>query len=410
MHISWQDNRFSKFYQHPASSPEKFSLEATAKVRAFHSSFPQYQPTPLRSLSRLAELLGVGGIYVKDESFRFGLNAFKGLGGSYAMGKYLAECLGMDISELPFSRLTGAEVKARLGDITFATTTDGNHGRGVAWTAKMLQQKAVVYMPKGSTEYRLEAIRQEGAEAEIMDWNYDDTVRYTARRAAEEGWVIVQDTAWEGYEEIPLWIMQGYATSAMEACQQLSDFKVKRPTHVFLQAGVGSFAGAVQAFLVNAYPENPPKVIIVEPNAADCLFRSAAAGDGKARFVGGEMNTIMAGLACGEPNSIGWHILRRHAELFVSCPDWTAARGMRVLGNPVGNDERVISGESGAVTTGAASLLATLPSLAQTRQKLGLDENAQVLVFSTEGDTDSKKYRSIVWDGAYPSPDGEEEK
>ena len=404
MHISWQDNRFSKFYQHPASSPEKFSLEETAKVRAFHSSFPQYQPTPLRSLSRLAELLGVGGIYVKDESFRFGLNAFKGLGGSYAMGKYLAECLGMDISELPFSRLTGAEVKARLGDITFATTTDGNHGRGVAWTAKMLQQKAVVYMPKGSTEYRLEAIRQEGAEAEIMDWNYDDTVRYTARRAAEEGWVIVQDTAWEGYEEIPLWIMQGYATMADEALEQLKqDHALTAPSHVMIQAGVGSLAGMLQGVLAARYGEERPRLAVVEARSADCLYRSAVANDGRPHAVGGDLNTIMAGLACGEANYMGWELLRDYGEFFFSCSDEVAARGMRVLGNPLRGDAQVISGESGAVPLGLLSLLLERSEWREAKEMMGLTSQSQILLFSTEGDTDPQRYRDVVWDGSYSS-------
>ena len=393
-----------------AAEVKAFATADIARVRAFHQSFNGYRPTPLRKLTCLAKSLGVAGFYVKDESYRFGLNAFKVLGGAYAIGKFLAERLQMDIADLSFEMLRSPEIKQKLGEVTFVTATDGNHGRGVAWAAAQLGQKSVVYMPKGSSEERLRNICKEGAQASITDLNYDDAVRLAAEQARKNGWVVVQDTAWDGYYDIPLWIMQGYATSAMEACQQLSDFKVDRPTHVFLQAGVGSFAGAIQAFLVNAYPDNPPKVIIVEPNAADCLFRSAAAVDGQARFVGGEMNTIMAGLACGEPNSIGWHVLRRHSELFLSCPDWVAARGMRVLGNPVGDDVRVISGESGAVTTGAASLMATLPSLSPVRQKLGLDQNAQVLVFSTEGDTDSKKYRSIVWDGAYSSPSDEEEK
>ena len=393
-----------------AIETQAFTLKDIAKVRAFHQSFGGYRPTPLRKLTCLAAALGVGGFYVKDESYRFGLNAFKVLGGAYAIGRFLAGRLQMDIADLSFEMLRSPEIKQKLGEITFVTATDGNHGRGVAWAATQLGQKSVVYMPKGSSKERLINIRKEGGEASITDLNYDDAVRLAAKQARQNGWIVVQDTAWEDYYDIPLWIMQGYATSAMEACQQLTDLQVSRPTHVFLQAGVGSFAGAVQAFLVHAYPDQPPKVIIVEPNAADCLFRSAAARDGKARFVGGEMNTIMAGLACGEPNDIGWNILRQHSEMFLSCPDWVAARGMRVLGNPIGTDARIVSGESGAVTTGAASLLATSSSMSQTRRELGLDETSQVLVFSTEGDTDSKKYRSIVWDGAYPSPADEEEK
>lgn len=382
---------------------DEFSASQLAKVLRFHRSFAGYRPTPLRSLNCLADMLGLGGLYVKDESYRFGLNAFKVLGGSYAIGRYLADRLGADIGELTFEDFNSPESKKKLGTVTFVTATDGNHGRGVAWAAARLGQKAVVYMPKGSSRRRLENIRREGAEASITAFNYDDAVRFAAEQAQKYGWVIIQDTAWEGYCDIPLWIMQGYATIAMEAHDQLLAYNVERPTHVFLQAGVGSFAGAIQAFFANAYPDSPPKVIIVEPNAADCIFRSVVANDGQPRFVGGDMSTIMAGLACGEPNVIGWEIIRNHSDMCISCPDWVAARGMRVLGNPIGNDAKIISGESGAVTTGIVSLLMTRPTLAEARQALGLDASSHVLVFSTEGDTDPEKYRSIVWDGEYPS-------
>lgn len=374
-----------------------------AKVLNFHHSFAGYSPTPLCNLASLAKKIGLAGFYVKDESYRFGLNAFKVLGGAYAIGRYLADRLEMDISDLSFEKLKSPEIKQRLGEVTFVTATDGNHGRGVAWAASQLGQKSVVYMPKGSSEERLRNIQNEGATASITDLNYDDAVRLAAENAEKYGWVVIQDTAWEGYHDIPLWIMQGYATSAKEAYQQLLDIQVSQPTHVFLQAGVGSFAGAVQAFLVNTYPDNPPKVVIVEPNAADCLFRSAEADDGEPRFVGGSMNTIMAGLACGEPNLIGWEFLKRYSTMFISCPDWIAATGMRVLGNPIGTDTRVISGESGAVTAGMVYLLMTSPALAEVRQALCLDNSSEVLIFSTEGDTDAKKYRSVVWDGEYPN-------
>jgi diaminopropionate ammonia-lyase len=384
------------------SSIDKFTTAEIAKVMDFHRSFAEYSPTPIRKLDGLANSLGLSGFYVKDESYRFGLNAFKVLGGLYAIGRYLADRLGMDIADLSFEKLNSPDIRKKLGEVTFVTATDGNHGRGVAWAAAHLGQKSVVYMPKGSAEERLINIQREGAEASITDLNYDDAVRLAASKAKEYGWVVIQDTAWEGYIDIPLWIMQGYATMAMEAYQQLMEYREK-PTHVFLQAGVGSLAAAVQAVLVNVYPDAPPKVIIVEPNSADCIYRSFKANDGQAKFVGGDMSTIMAGLACGEPNIIGWEILKNYSQMGISCPDWVAARGMRILGNPIGNDARVVSGESGAVTTGIVSLLMTRPELADARNELGLDESSRVLVFSTEGDTDPRKYRSIVWDGEYHS-------
>ncbi|HBG0443264.1 diaminopropionate ammonia-lyase [Clostridioides difficile] len=377
--------------------------EEITKVRNFHKSFPQYKETPLANLEGLAKKLGVAGVYVKDESYRFGLNAFKVLGGSYSMGKYLAQRLDTDISELGYDKLTSDEIKEKLGEITFFTATDGNHGRGVAWTANKLGQKSVVLMPKGSSEFRLNKIKGEGADASITDLNYDDAVRLANDYAeADDHGVMVQDTAWDGYEEIPAWIMQGYGTMAQEAIEQLKEYGVDRPTHVFVQAGVGSLAGAVQGYVASIYDECPITVV-VEADEADCYYKSAEAGDGKPRFVGGDMPTIMAGLACGEPNTIGFEVLKNHATAFVSAPDWVSAKGMRTLGNPLNGDEKVISGESGAVTTGLLVAAMEREDLADLRKDLKLDENSRILLISTEGDTDSDKYRSIVWDGEYPS-------
>jgi len=385
------------------ASTELFNKKAIEKAINFHRTFPDYQPTPLRELSKLANNLGVGGIYVKDESYRFGLNAFKALGGSYAIGRYLAKRLNKDISELPFEVLTSPEVKEQLGDITFATTTDGNHGRGIAWTARQLRQKSVVYMPKGSSQYRLERIRSEGATAEITDMNYDDAVRMTAAEAEKHGWVVVQDTSWEGYEEIPSWIMQGYGTMAAESIEQLNNLGIEKPTHIFVQAGVGALAGSVQGYFASLFKEGRPETVIVEADQADCLYKSALAADGRPRVVGGDMATVMAGLACGEPNLIGWNILRDYSDVFVSCPDWVAAKGMRVLANPLLGDPKVISGESGAVTAGLLSTLMIDEGLKEAREALHLDEKSQILLFNTEGNTDPFKYRSIVWDGELPS-------
>lgn len=392
-----------KVVQYERKAGPKFNLnflnlESAKKVRSFHASFPVYRETPLVELKNTAKAMGLGSIYVKDESYRFGLNAFKVLGGSYAIGNYLAKRLGKSITEMPFDKLISEEVRKELGDITFVTATDGNHGRGVAWTAKQLQQKSVVYMPKGSAEERLKNIRAEGADASITDLNYDEAVRLANTQADQKGWVMVQDTAWEGYEDIPGWIMQGYGTMGYEAYTQLPE----KPTHIFLQAGVGSMAGAVAGFFAAAYGEDRPIITIVEPNKADCIFRTAEAADGTLHFVTGDMDTIMAGLACGEPCSIGWNVLRDYADNFISCPDYAAAQGMRLLGNPEAGDTKVISGESGASAFGCVAEIMRDPALAELRKKLKLDENSRVLFFSTEGDTDKENYKSIVWDGAYP--------
>lgn len=400
--IEWTANPMKRT-DGPMASVEFLSKQEIGKVRNFHKSFSEYQETPLRSLDTLAGVLGVAGVYVKDESYRFGLNAFKVLGSSYAVGNYLAKKLGKDISEVSFADLISPAVKQKLGDITFTTATDGNHGRGLAWTANRLQQKSVVYMPKGSSVKRLNAIKGEGAEAYITEYNYDDAVRLSASQAQKHGWVIVQDTAWEGYEDIPAWIMQGYGTMAAEALDQLNRMEVERPTHIFVQAGVGSLAGAVQGFFASVFRKDRPITVIVEADRAACLYKSAQVGDGKPQFVGGDMDTIMAGLACGEPNTISWEILRDYSDLFVSCSDWVTALGMRVLSSPAGSDPRIISGESGAVTSGLLYLILREKGLESLREKLKLDRNSRVLLFSTEGDTDPEKYASIVWGGEYPA-------
>lgn len=215
--------------------------------------------------------------------------------------------------------------------------------------------------------------------------------------------VIVQDTAWDGYEEIPAWIMQGYGTMASESADQLRQMGMNRPTHVFVQAGVGSLAGAVIGYYANLFPNDPPKFIVMEAQAADCLYRGALAGDGAPRMVDGDLTTIMAGLACGEPNTISWDILRNHVSAFVSCPDWVSARGMRMLGVPVKGDPVVISGESGAVGMGLIAALMENDEYQDLRQAIGLDRFSQVLLFSTEGNTDPMKFRKVLWDGEYPT-------
>jgi len=376
--------------------------DVAKKVLKFHSSFEQYEETPLVELKELAKYLGLKDLFVKDESHRFGLNAFKVLGGSFTIGQYIANKLGKNIEELPYKTLISDEIKKELGEITFITATDGNHGRGIAWTAEQLKQKAIVYMPKGSAQERVDKIRAHGAFCEVTEMNYDDTVRFCNDLAEKNGYVMVQDTSWEGYEDLPRWIMQGYMTMAYEAYLKLKE-QNKKPTHIFLQAGVGSLASAVTGFFSSIYPDDKPVITIVEPDKAACLYKTAKADDGKLHPVTGEMNTIMAGLACGEPVTIGWGVLHANCENFLSVPDATAAHGMRVLGNPLKGDERIISGESGAATAGVVSQIMKLEELKEMKEKLRLDENSVVLCFSTEGDTYFDHYRDVVWNGLYPN-------
>ena len=380
------------------NKPETAALFDKAAAQAannLHKTFPGYSVTPLVSLCDTAQNFGCGQIYLKDESYRFGLNAFKGLGGSYCLGRYLASLMDKDMTQVDFDMLKSAETKQQTGEITFVTATDGNHGRGIAWAAAQLGHKAVVYMPKGSAMERLENIRKLGAMADITDVNYDDTVRFAKQQADDNGWILVQDTAWDGYEKIPTYIMQGYLTMAHEAVAQLGD---KVPTHIFLQAGVGAMSGALAMYLRNIYGFEP-KIVIVEPDKADCYYHTVLADDSKIHTVGGALDTIMAGLACGEPCTIAWDLLQYCADAFISMEDTVAANGMRILAAPYGTDSKVISGESGAAGFGAICEIAK--NHPQTKEALGLDENSIVLCFSTEGATDVENYRNIVWYGKY---------
>ncbi len=366
-----------------ATDLSKYSLAEAKKVAAFHRSIAIYEPTPLINLKNLAAHLGAEGIYIKDESHRFGLNAFKALGGSYCISRILEKRRAAGILEKP----------------VFVTATDGNHGRGVAWAASREGCRSVVYMPRGSARERLDNIKKAGADAFILDMIYDDTVRFATKQAEEKGWILVQDTAWEGYEEYPELIMQGYLTMGLEAIRQLGDV---RPTHLFLQAGVGSMTGALAGFFASYYGDDRPVTITVEPNAADCMYETALAADGRLHATKGNLKTIMAGLACGEPCLLAWDILKDYADYAVSMPDEVAAKGMRMLANPLPGDERIISGESGASCAGLAFAALSAPSLAEFKEEIGLDEDSVVLCYSTEGATDRQNYMDIVWDGKHP--------
>jgi len=376
--------------------------EDTARqVLRFHRTIPGYQPTRLIRLRSLARRWGIGEILVKDESTRFGLNAFKVLGGSYAVARLLCSRLGIELVPLDFNALVSDDIRHRTGQMTLVTATDGNHGRGVAWVAEQLGMKAVVYMPKGSAPSRVAHICAHGATVHVTDLNYDDTVRLAGRMARENGWHVIQDTASEGDGDVPRWIMQGYTTMSTEAIDQMAGDRL-HPTHVFLQAGVGSFAGAMVAHLVNALKDRLPRFIIVEPTKAACLLASAAAGDGRAHAVAGDLDTIMAGLACGEPSPIAWEILREFSSAYISCDDYVAANGMRILANPLARDDRIEAGESGPAGIGLLDLIANHADFHALRQSLQLGSDSTVLLFNTEGATDPDNYREILWYGKHP--------
>ncbi len=376
----------------------------TGLARQFHRQLDGYRMSPLKGLSGLASMLGVGGIWVKDESQRLSLNSFKVLGGSFALYQFLRKRLGIRDRELTVSELKSDKVRAELGELIFATATDGNHGRGVAWAAMELGFKCVVYVHERTTKSRVRAIEEYGAEVKVIAGTYDDAVRKITQDAAENGWQIISDTTWEGYQDIPCWVMQGYTTLMSEVQEQLSAQGILRPTHVFVQAGVGALAASVIGYYQRLFRTDRPVTVVVEPEKAACLYASAEKGDGLPHSVGGTLDTIMAGLACGDPSPFAWDILDKTSDFFLSCPDFVAAKGMRVYGMPVAGDPFIVSGESGAVTLGALMFILDTPGLTDLKERMKLGPDSQILLINTEGNTDPEDFRRIVWEGGNSVP------
>lgn len=343
---------------------ERRSILSLAGARAAHAAIAAwegYAPTPLRDLRAIADQLDLGQVLYKDEGKRFGLKSFKALGGAYAVDRIVA-------------------ARGREG-LTVACATDGNHGRSVAWGARRAGVRAVIYVHETVSEGRAEAIRSYGATVVREGRTYDDSVRACTEAAQRNGWQIVSDTSWPGYEDVPKDVMQGYAVLAMEAEAQGA-----KPTHVFVQGGVGGLAAGVLSYRWEKLGAQRPILVVVEPETAACLFESARAG--AVTTVGGELDTIMAGLACGEPSILAWRILDRGADAFMTIKDKAAADAMRLLAQ-LG----VVGGESGVAGLAGLIKAAGDPVL---RQALKLDTTSRVLCYGTEGATDPQVYSSIV--------------
>jgi len=349
---------------------------AAAAVRTYHAALPAYRPTPLVALPGLAADLDLGAIWVKDEAQRFGLGAFKALGASYALQRFL------QLQEPPSD-----------APITIVTASEGNHGRAVAWAARGRGHHAVIYLPDQVSEHRVEAIRGLGAEAVRIAGSYEEACARAARDAEERGWLLLQDVAWPGYEEIPRWIMQGYLSTVDEAFEQLGD---ARPTHVLLQCGVGGFAAAVTGWLVQRFGAAAPRLVLVEPEGAASAVAAFETDTEEPPLLGDEPATFMACLCCAQLSYLAWPVLRAHADVVVACPDHVARVGMRTLAHPVGDDPMLVSGESGAVTVGLLSASAWPARDEQLRRQLRLGPDARVLLFSTEGATDPEIYAQVV--------------
>lgn len=378
--------------------------EVPRQVRRFHRQIPGFQMSPLKALPHLASRLGLGGIWVKDESVRLNLSSFKVLGGSFAIYQLIRHRLGLQNQDISFTDLLGGALREQIGPVVFATATDGNHGRGIAWSATRMGFESIIYVHKLTSQERIRAIEHNGGKVVVVDGNYDDAVRQVYQDAQANGWQVVSDTSWEGYEDIPKWVMQGYTTLLSEAQEQLAGQGLSKPTHVLVQAGVGSLAAATIGYYYNLFGAERPTSVVVEPTQAACLYASAQAGDGKPHGVSGNLETIMAGLSCGEPNPLAWQILNECVDYFAVCPDYVAAKGMRVYGVPLRGDPFIVSGESGAVTLGALMYIMEYTGAHPLRNALKLGPDSQVLLINSEGNTAPDDFRNIVWEGGIPVP------
>ena len=405
--IQWLTNDHALKNPKSKLAAELFPPGLSRKVRQLHSAIPGYHMSPLKSLPNLARRIGVGGIWVKDESERLSLNSFKVLGGAYAIYKKLLERGGFSEEELSLKNLLQLDGNHRkkLGHPVFATATDGNHGTGVAWAAHKMGFPAVIYVHSLTTKDRIRGIQRQGGKVVVVEGNYDDAVRQVSIDAKKNGWEIISDTSWQGYEDVPKWIMQGYSTIFVEAQEQFSGQGIIRPTHLLVQAGVGSLAAAAIGFYSVLFEDNVPISMVVEPTKAACLYESMRIGDGKPHGVTGELDTIMAGLACGDPNPMAWETLYNCADFFAKCPDYVAAKGMRVYSTPLTDDPFIVSGESGAVTLGALMYTMESEGARELRDAMGLNEESQIMLINSEGNTSPDEFRSVVWEGSMPVPE-----
>lgn len=367
------DNYFINSPKNKISTNLTSAILRESRAMEYHKSLPAYHPTPLVSLPDLAKKYQVGDIYVKDESHRFGLNAFKGLGASYAIHKILELQPGID---------------------TFCTATDGNHGRAVAWAAKIAHKKAVVFVPGGTAVSRMEAISGEGATVIEFDGNYDETCDHAKEVSEKEGWQLVQDAARENYEEIPARIMAGYLTLFQEMEDHLHGLPSPKIDIVFLQAGVGSFAGSAIWYYLNRYGNNRPKMVVVEPEEANGILASFKAGERVNPNC--TFQTIMAGLNCGIPSLNAWDIIQNGADIAMHVEDSLAEQAIRELYYPNGNDQSITAGESGAGGLAGFISLMTAKDMQELKDTLEINSKTSILFYNTEGSTDLENFNQII--------------
>jgi diaminopropionate ammonia-lyase len=381
--------------RHPAyraaldpADAEALGSDGADAIERFLAQRDNHKPTPLRSLPALATDLGVASVHIKDEGFRLGLGSFKALGGAYALIHLLLERASAQLARrLDFANMHDADVREIAQRMTFACATDGNHGRSVAQGAQLVGAKSVIFVHGGVSDERVAAIARFGAEMVRVPGTYDDSVVEAARVSERNGWTVVSDTSWDGYERIPALVMQGYTAIMREALRELP----APPTHVFVQAGVGGIAAALAGHLSLLFGEARPKFIVVDPARAACIFETAKAGQ-PVKIAHGPA-TVMAMLECYEPSPLAWRVLSRVADAFMTAEDDEAVAVMNRLARPKNSDPAVVAGESGGAGLAGAIHAAGDP---QMRAQLGIDANARIFAVITEGATDPQRYRELV--------------
>ena len=363
------------------------SRNAYTEARQEITQWNGYQPTPLHALPHLSSTLEVGSILYKDEGPRFGLGSFKALGAAYAAGRLIQRELLNQGIEAPLDEIRQGKYADQVRGITLISATDGNHGRSLAWGASMFGAPCRIYIHQEVSMRREQAIAKLGAMVTRIDGDYDDSVELARRDAENNGWFVVSDTSWPGYTQPPLDVMSGYGVMIDELSTQLK----QPPTHLFVQGGVGGLAAGVAAASRQQWGDNAPKLVVVEPSLAACLYASASASQMTSVKI--DQETLMAGLSCGEPSDLAWQVLREEGFLFLTIEDELVAPAMRLLARPEGNDPPIVAGES--AIAGLAALVAV--SLRdQLRETVGLDAKSRVLLIGSEGATDPDIYHELV--------------
>ena len=373
--------------EYPNELAAVFDRSITERAISEIITWPSYQPTPLHSLQDIADEVGVEAIYYKDEAHRFGLGSFKALGGSYSvlclLTEQLSEKLGRDVS---FDEVKSGQFADLIRQITVTSATDGNHGRSVAWGAQQFGCRCVIFIHAEVSESRKQAMEAFGAQVIRVEGNYDDSVSIAAETAEKEGWFVTSDTSYEGYVDPPRNVMAGYCVMLKEIMAQLPDETAL--THIFIQGGCGGLAGAVNAYLWQQRGASTPRIVIVEPHFADCLYQSAI--NQQRTYVNIQEESLMAGLSCGEVSMIGWQIMEKGISDFLTIGEDIVAPTMKLLAN---REQRIIAGESAIAGLAALIGCSKQPPMFT---DLGLDRFSKVLMLGTEGATDPEIYEQLT--------------